>query len=132
MRLPVESHSHCLLCGDKNPLSLQLSFTVDDTGVVHSVFKAHEGLQGYRGILHGGVISSLLNAAMTNCLFLQGIEALTGDLYVKFLQLVPCTASVDIRAWVQTSMPPLYQLRAELVYWETFMAWAEAKFARFQ
>lgn len=131
MSLPVESHSHCLMCGNENPLSLRLSFKADEQGIVHTVFKGHEGLQGYRGILHGGVISSLLDSAMTNCLFHLGVEALTGDLYVKFLKPVPCTASLDIRAWVATSLPPLYQLRAELVCDETVMAWAEATFARF-
>jgi acyl-coenzyme A thioesterase PaaI-like protein len=62
---------------------------VDRDGAVHTVFKAHEGLQGYRGILHGGVITALLDAAMANCLFLKGVEALTGDLHVRFLKPVP-------------------------------------------
>jgi acyl-coenzyme A thioesterase PaaI-like protein len=119
------------MCGYENPLSLRLCFKADERGIVHTVFKGNEGLQGYRGILHGGVISSLLDAAMTNCLFNQGIEALTGDLRVRFLKPVPCTVSLDIRAWVETSLPPLYQLRAELVYGETVMARAEATFARF-
>ena len=131
MRLSVDSHSHCLMCGNENPFSLRLCFNTDAEGIVHTVFKGHEGLQGYKGILHGGVISSLLDAAMTNCLFHQGIEALTGDLHVRFLKPIPCNASLDIRAWVATSLPPLYQLRAELVYRETVMAWAEAGFARF-
>ncbi len=131
MSLPVKSHSHCLMCGEENPLSLRLRFEPDDNGAVNTIFKGHEGLQGYRGVLHGGVISSLLDAAMANCLFHQGVEALTGDLHVRFLKPVPCTVSVDIRAWVVTSLPPLYQLRAELVYQETVMAWAEAGFARF-
>jgi hypothetical protein len=47
------------------------------------------------------------------------------------LKPVPCTASVDIRAWVETSLPPLYELRAELLYQETVMARAEAGFAKF-
>ena len=131
MSLPGNSHSHCLMCGEENPLSLRLRFEPDENGAVHTVFKGHEGLQGYRGILHGGVISSLLDAAMTNCLFHLGVEALTGDLQVRFLKPVPCTVAVDIRAWVETSLPPLYQLRAELVCGETVMARAEGKFARF-
>jgi acyl-coenzyme A thioesterase PaaI-like protein len=119
------------MCGEKNPLSLRLDFKPDGNGAVHTLFKAHEGLQGYHGVLHGGVISALLDAAMANCLFLKGVEALTGDLHVRFLKPVPCTVLVDIRAWVETSLPPLYQLRAELVYQETVMAWAEAGFAKF-
>jgi hypothetical protein len=129
--LPGESHSHCLMCGEQNPLSLRLCFEPDGNGAVFTIFKAHEGLQGYHGIIHGGVISALLDSAMANCLFHQGVEALTGVLHVRFLKPVPCTASVDIRAWVETSLPPLYQLRAELIYQETVMAWAEGKFARF-
>ena len=124
------SHSHCLLCGEKNPWSLRLRFKPDDNGAVHTVFKAHEGLQGYHGILHGGVISALLDSAMTNCLFHQGVEAVTGDLHVRFVKPVPCPESVVIRAWVVTSLPPLYRVRAELVCQETVMAWAEAKFAK--
>jgi uncharacterized protein (TIGR00369 family) len=119
------------MCGDENPLSLRLRFNADEGGAVHTVFRGHEGLQGYRGILHGGVISSILDSAMANCLFHQGIEALTGDLHVRFLKPVPCGASLAVRAWVETSLPPLYQLRAEISCGEIIMAKAEATFAKF-
>jgi acyl-coenzyme A thioesterase PaaI-like protein len=109
---------------------LRLRFKPDDNGGVHTSFKAHRRLQGYQGILHGGVISALLDAAMTNCLFHRGVEAVTGDLHVRFVKPVPCTGTVDIRAWVVTSLPPLYRVRAELVHGETVTAWADAKFAR--
>jgi hypothetical protein len=72
----------------------------------------------------------LLDAAMTHCLFHHGVQAVTGDLRVRFLRLVSCAAALDLRAWVLSSRPPLYNLRAELVHERCVMAWAEAKFLR--
>jgi len=121
-------HRRCLLCGNLNPRSLNLSFQAAGDGTVRTQFNAHKDLQGYADILHGGVIASLLDAAMTHCLFHRGVQAVTGDLHVRFVQPVPCNVSLDIRARVLFSFPPLYRLRAELILDERIVAWAEAKF----
>ena len=88
-----DGHANCLLCGNRNPLSLGLSFHPGDCGDINATFQAHPRLQGYQGILHGGVSSALLDAAMTHCLFHQSIEAVTGDLHVRFLKSVPCNVT---------------------------------------
>lgn len=121
-------HADCLLCGSRNPLSLGLRFYPADDGDIKATFQAHPGLQGYQGILHGGVVSSLLDSAMTHCLFHQGIEAVTGDLHVRFVKSVPCDARMELRARLLKASPPLYRLRGELVIDGQTMAWAEAKF----
>lgn len=38
----------------------------------------------YIDLLHGGIASTLLDAAMTHCLLSKGIEALTAELNVRF------------------------------------------------
>jgi len=124
------SHERCILCGQKNPLSLGLVFNPAGEGVVETVVPLHGRLQGYDGILHGGVISSLLDAAMTHCLFHAGIEALTGDLHVRFVHPVPCDKNVKLRSWILTSFSPFYRLRAELLFEGRVMAWGEGRFAR--
>lgn len=121
-------HSRCLLCGNLNPRSLKLSFQAAEDGIVRTRFNAVTELQGYADILHGGVIASLLDVAMTHCLFHRGVQAVTGDLHVRFIQPVSCNASLEISAWVLSSYPPLYRLRAEIVLDERIVAWAEAKF----
>ncbi|MDD5718725.1 MAG: PaaI family thioesterase [Candidatus Krumholzibacteria bacterium] len=121
-------HSRCMLCGSQNPRSLNLSFQAAGDGAVTTRFQAHADLQGYGDILHGGVIASLLDAAMTHCLFHRGVQAVTGDLHVRYLQSVPCDAAVDIKAWVLAAKPPLHRLRAELSLAGSIVAWAEAKF----
>jgi acyl-coenzyme A thioesterase PaaI-like protein len=107
---------------------LRLSFRVRDDDTVYAEFQGGPDLQGYDGILHGGVIASLLDAAMTHCLFHHGIQAVTGDLHVRFIAPVPCRRRLEVRASVLSPVPPLYRLRAELVCEQRLMAWAEAKF----
>jgi len=130
LSLSPESHSGCLLCGGENPLSLGLRFEPGGQGSVQTEVQLNRRLQGYDGILHGGVISSLLDAAMTHCLFHAGIEAVTGDLHVRFLHPVPCKEKVAVRSWVLSSFPPLYSVRAELLFEGQVMAWGEGKFAQ--
>jgi acyl-coenzyme A thioesterase PaaI-like protein len=125
-----DSHSGCLLCGNKNPLSLGLCFEPAGQGVVQTVVQLNRRLQGYDGILHGGVIGSLLDAAMTHCLFHAGIEAVTGDLHLRFVHPVPIEKKVEIRSWILSSFPPFYSVRAELLFEGHVMAWGEGKFAR--
>jgi acyl-coenzyme A thioesterase PaaI-like protein len=121
-------HSRCLLCGSLNPRSLNLSFQAAADGAVRTSFQAHDELQGYDRILHGGVIAALLDGAMTHCLFHQQVKAVTGDLRVRFVHSIPCDALLDIRARILYSRPPLYRLKAEIAQDGRLMAWAEARF----
>lgn len=121
-------HPHCLLCGDRNPWSLNLRFTAAEDGGVRVVFKGRRILEGYDGLLHGGVIASLLDSAMTNCLLRQGIEAVTGELNVRYLHPVPCVAELELRARVVSKKRSLFLLASELLLGERLMARASAKF----
>lgn len=84
--------------------------------------------QGYRGILHGGIIASLLDASMTHCLFHHGIQAVTADLQIRFLKPVPCVAPLKLWARIVDSHPPLYKVVSELTHNKHLMATAQAKF----
>lgn len=126
----TNGHEHCLLCGRLHPRSWRLSFTPHGTGEVSTNFVAGKELQGYDNLVHGGVICSLLDAAMTHCLFHQSIQAVTGDLRVRFLHPVTCEVSLELRAKLLFACPPLYQLQAELRCDGQVMARAEGKFMR--
>ena len=122
-------HEWCLLCGSRNPHSLKLRFEPDELGV-KADFTPRRDLQGYRGILHGGIVSALLDSAMTHCLFNNGIKAVTGDLHVRFLHSVPYDQPLEIKAWFVSTRKPLYRLKAELLQGTKVMARAEAKFMK--
>ncbi|MDA3925595.1 MAG: PaaI family thioesterase [Kiritimatiellae bacterium] len=79
-----QAHENCIMCGRDNPYSLGLLFYPVSENSVEAYFKGSNALQGYTGILHGGVISALLDSAMVHMLFHKGIRAVTAELNVKF------------------------------------------------
>jgi uncharacterized protein (TIGR00369 family) len=125
-----KTHQNCFICGNANPWSLGLDFYAADDGWVYSEFQAHDKLQGYEGILHGGIVSSLLDAAMTHCLFHRNIQAVTGELLVRFLHPIACDAKLKLRACLLLEKTPLYIVKSELIYKDKVVAKAQAKFMR--
>lgn len=45
--------------------------------------------QGYDGVVHGGILASVLDDAMANCLWLQGITAVTAKMSLRYREPVP-------------------------------------------
>ena len=92
-------HSGCFACSAADRSGLALDFDVVRPGCVEGVFVCPNRLQSYDGVLHGGIICLLLDAAMTNCGFSMGRTMVTGDLQVRFLHPVPTEPSILVRAW---------------------------------
>lgn len=130
--MPKTTHRNCLLCGDKNPRSFGLNFEPHEENGVKTGFQGHEELQGYDGILHGGIIASLLDSAMTNCLFEKGIRAVTGDLQIRYKHSIPYDANVEIQAEVIESRPPLYRMKSQIIKDNKTMARGTARFMELQ
>ena len=81
-------HPRCVACGEGNPRGFQLRFRTQEDGSVSAEFHCRESVEGYRGVVHGGILSLLLDSAMTNCLFALGIAAMTAELAVRFREQV--------------------------------------------
>lgn len=124
-------HARCIMCGGENAWSLGLAFRPSSDGGVAAEFKGHAGLQGYEGLLHGGVASALLDAAMTNCLFRHGVKAVTARLAVRFRVPIPFGAALVVQARPIVLRPPLYKLASELLDNGRVSAEAEAQFMSF-
>lgn len=116
------------MCGGRDPLSLRLRFRDMDDGTMTALFEAHPALQGYDGILHGGLIGALLDAVMTHLLLHRGIPAMTAEIGIRYMKPVPCTGTTHLAARMDLERPPLYRLRAELRVGDTVHATAVATF----
>ncbi|MBQ1783614.1 MAG: PaaI family thioesterase [Gammaproteobacteria bacterium] len=129
-RVASASHLGCLICGDPrhNPHSLQLAFVVGEDGSVQGDFTASARHQGYNGLLHGGITSTLLDAAMTHCLFAAGVQALTAELVVRFVAPIAIGDQVRICARLLTSRRNLHRLEAEILRGNRTMAHGTATF----
>ncbi len=109
----TQAHGRCAVCGHVNGDTPRLRFAVAADGSVQATFQPDHAYEGYAGILHGGVIATLLDAAMTNCLFAHGRCGLTAELNVRFRHPVRTGRRTIIRAWVERDAAPLFVLRAE-------------------
>jgi len=105
-----------------------LEFDVNGDGSVTASFLGNAALEGYQGLLHGGMIASLLDGAMTNCLFAHGLVAVTAELKVRYSNPVKTGCEMAVRAWIEEPHPPLYLMRAELKQEHCVKAIASAKF----
>jgi len=104
-----------VVCSPQHPHGLKLRFTLNEKGEAEADFACPHHLEGYPGLLHGGVISTLLHGAMTNCLFLHGHEAVTAQLQIRFRHPVILESPVQLRVWITENHPLLFRLEAHLV-----------------
>lgn len=75
----------CFACGSANPHGLKLSFSYnDETGEVTSnaVFARH--FQGWQNVLHGGIVSTVLDEIMVKAAAYKGFKCVTAVLNVEF------------------------------------------------
>ena len=121
-------HPDCIVCDPLNDSGLALSFQINSECEVAADFDCPENYQGYPGILHGGIISLLLDGAMTNCLFAKQIRAVTGELTVRYRHPVRTNCQATIVARVVKSSPPLHYLEAELSQGGVISARGRCKF----
>ena len=123
-------HAHCWVCNPSNGRGLAVEFIQTSAGVVEGCFACDEAYAGYRGYLHGGVVSSLLDGAMTNCLLARGCVAVTAELRVRFRLPVATGRPAMVRAWLDRSRRQVHILGAELRQGGEVHATAVGKFMR--
>lgn len=121
-------HAHCIICGNKHPLGLKLPFHACKDGSIKAKFFCDEFLQGYSGLMHGGVIAAILDGAMMNCLFAHGKIAVTGALTVRFLSPLAVKQAATVRARIKKSISTWHILESELLQGKRIVATGTAKF----
>ncbi len=124
--LSARVHGHCVVCGPTSRLGLR--FRVVDGGDVEADVTLEPALEGYDEILHGGIVASLLDAAMTNCLFARGVVAVTGELVVRYRRPVRTQEPAVVRGHVDLQRQTLWNLSAQLAQNGTVVARATGKF----
>ncbi|MEW6381381.1 MAG: PaaI family thioesterase [bacterium] len=75
----------CFACGRKNGEGLQVSFELlEPERRIRASFIPRKKHQGYTNIVHGGIISTLLDEAMVNLAYRLGFPVVTAHLEVRF------------------------------------------------
>lgn len=130
--LTLDDDRMCFCCGVENPIGLKLTFEDTPGGRTRTVWRPRKEHQGFKDIVHGGLVATVLDEVMIRMLYLRGIAAVTGTMETKLLQ--PLRAGLDYRfeAWMVKD-----RKRAVLTEAEAFdaasgerVAWARATCVR--
>ncbi|AQT69258.1 hypothetical protein STSP2_02447 [Anaerohalosphaera lusitana] len=122
-------HPNCIVCNKANPKGLNINYVLTEDGSgVTAVFDCDEQYEGYPGIIHGGVIASIFDGAMGNCMFAHGHSAVTVELTTRFRHPVQTGKCARITARITRVSRPLFLLEAELIQDCQVKATARAKF----
>ncbi len=126
--LQVHTHASCYACRPAETGGLGLCFTTRPDGSVVATWSCPSDYQSYDGILHGGIIATLLDGAMVHALFARDIVAHTAELKVRYRHPVAVGLPVQITAQYDAGTGPLHQLTAEIFQNRVVCAHATAKF----
>jgi acyl-coenzyme A thioesterase PaaI-like protein len=82
--MKFESYGNCFVYGENNPNGLRLNFEIDpEKQVLKTTFVASPTFQGWDGIVHVGIISTLLDEAMAKLVYELGYQAVTALLEIN-------------------------------------------------
>ena len=91
------NHDRCFACGKRNPRGLQMSFH-SENGLTCGHCRIRKGLESFNGVTHGGILTTILDAAMSRWLFDRGVSALTALMTVRFRKPVPPGSKLYVEA----------------------------------
>ena len=129
---PLIDHN-CFGCGALNPIGLHLQFyrmPGDDS--VWAPWLPSKEYEGYGGMIHGGIISTLMDEILAWSLYARDTWALTARLNVTFRKPLEVGRPVRLIGTVVRDRGRLFDLRGEIrdETNDTLLAEAEAVFMR--
>ncbi len=83
MSLRLEDDHMCYVCGKANEKGLRLDFIHSQKGRLEATVVFSEHHQGFKGIVHGGMMAMVLDEMMVNLAWKEGIPAVTAELHVR-------------------------------------------------
>jgi uncharacterized protein (TIGR00369 family) len=114
MEQPLPYYRQCFVCGETRLGRLGVRFKkVDNT--VRATFTPTEKHVGYPGIVHGGIITALLDEAMVWAVFaVSGQFAVSAELTVRFLKPLAPGQTVHIVGYVVRQRRHLWEVASEI------------------
>jgi acyl-coenzyme A thioesterase PaaI-like protein len=110
-----DSTSSCFACGTGNPRGLHLQFVLNEDQRMVAKWTPDCDLEGYHGIVHGGIVSTVLDEAMAKVVAAIEGKALTAEIRVRFRRQVPSGEVTHIRGWIDSRNKKLINAEADLI-----------------
>lgn len=112
--LQAVPHSRCFVCGRDNARGLQIQYSSDTAGAIEADWTPAAALEGFHGIIHGGIVATVLDEAMSKAVAATKCEALTGELRVRYRHHVATGEILHVRGWIVNRAKRLITTEATL------------------
>ena len=128
--LELPHTSGCVVCGTANPHGLKLSLFVDDpNGIVETTFTPLPQHIGFEGIVHGGVVATVIDEAMVWAATWVGKRfCMCGEMSVRFRQNARVGAAVRVVAKAVSVRSRLIETTCEVTEGEMLIASGTGKY----
>jgi uncharacterized protein (TIGR00369 family) len=98
-----KAQNRCFGCGPANAGGLRLDFLLAEDRSVICQPSIGETFEGHTGLLHGGIIATLLDETMSKSVRARGFTAMTRHMEVDYLRPVPSKTPLRIEGRVTRS-----------------------------
>ena len=124
----INADRACFVCGDENPIGLKAKFVVDpETNRSTASLTIGTHFQGWQGVVHGGIIASLLDEAAIYACRALSIEAVTAEMTVRYRKPVTVDSPLLLKAEVLSFKRQIALVRSQVIVDTDIMADAEIK-----
>jgi acyl-coenzyme A thioesterase PaaI-like protein len=93
-------NSRCFACGTGHPHGLHLRFTPDEDRGVTAIWHTKKTWEGFEGVIHGGIVSTVLDEAMSKAVAVAGVSALTCELRVRLRHHIESGRRLHAGGWI--------------------------------
>ena len=106
--------NYCFVCGKKNPIGLKLNFSFDGKTIT-TEFVPQKEHQGYFNIVHGGIISTLLDEAMVKLAIEMGMPAVTAHMDIRLIKALNVGKKITVQAEILRDTKKILEVHAKAV-----------------
>ncbi len=108
------SSKMCFVCGRDNPIGFHLQFFQDGNGCVYADYTPKEEHQGFPGVMHGGLVSVLLDETLGRTAIASNLWCMTAELDVRFRKPVPIGEPLRLKGQITRRKGRLLEGKSEL------------------
>lgn len=103
----------CIACGVNNPRGLHMTFRTEGEYYICD-FLPERFHQGWEGIVHGGILATLLDETMNDMLSRNDEPVATAELCVRYKLPAKIGVPLQVRAWKTRERPPLWEAAGDI------------------
>ena len=109
----LSPYQGCFACGLRNDAGLKLTFWTEGNDIV-TEFTPDAHYQGFPGVLHGGILATLLDETLSRVASLEGRWMMTGRLEIRYRRPAPMGPRLRVTARKLSARSRMVQAEGEV------------------